>query len=70
MIFLNTTFWNYAIERAIKTFAQAAIATLGTGTLGLLTIDWINVLSIAGGATLLSILTSIASHTGKKSQGD
>ena len=52
-------FWNYAGERAIKTFAQAAIAVIGTGTVGLLDIDFVNLVSIAGGAALLSILTSI-----------
>ena len=52
-------FWNYAGERAIKTFAQAAIAVIGTGTVGLLNIDFVNLLSIAGGAALLSVLTSI-----------
>ena len=55
----NLEFWNYAGERAIKTFAQTAIATLGVGTVGLLTIDWVNLLSVAGGAALLSVLTSI-----------
>jgi hypothetical protein len=57
----NLEFWNYAGERAIKTFAQTAIAALGVGTVGLLTIDWVNLLSVAGGAALLSILTSVVS---------
>lgn len=55
------TFLKDMAERAIKTFAQAAIAALGAGATGLIGIDWINVLSIAGFATLVSILTSIVS---------
>lgn len=53
------TFWNYAGERALKTFAQTALAYLGTGTVGLFELDWTGLLSISGGAALLSILTSI-----------
>ena len=53
-------FWNYAGERAIKTIAQAAIAYIGSGTVGLFTIDWTGMLSVSLGAGLLSVLTSIA----------
>jgi len=52
-------FWQYAGERAIKTVAQAALAFLGTGTVGLFTIDWYSLASVSLGAGLLSILTSI-----------
>lgn len=52
-------FWRYAGERAIKTVAQAALAFLGTGTVGLFTIDWYSLTSVSLGAGLLSILTSI-----------
>ena len=55
------TFFKDMAERAIKTFAQAAIGALGAGATGLIGIDWQNILSIAGFATLISILTSIAS---------
>lgn len=55
----DRNFWQYSLERALKTFAQAAVALLGTGTVGLLTIDWVNLLSVSGGAAFLSILTSI-----------
>jgi len=53
-------FWNYAGERAIKTVAQAAIAYIGSGTVGLFEIDWAGMASVSLGAGLLSILTSIA----------
>jgi len=52
-------FWRYAGERSIKTLAQAALAFLGTGTVGLFTIDWYSLASVSLGAGLLSILTSI-----------
>jgi|TARA_R110000803_G_scaffold96824_4_gene164977 hypothetical protein len=52
-------FWSYSGERALKTVAQAAIAFLGTGTIGLFTIDWASVASVSLGAGLLSLLTSI-----------
>ena len=53
-------FWNYAGERAIKTVAQAAIAYIGSGTVGLFEIDWAGMALVSLGAGLLSILTSIA----------
>lgn len=62
MIFFSKDFWNYSLERAIKTFAQAAIAAIGAGSIGLLAIDWVNLLSVSGGAALLSLLTSIVTQ--------
>lgn len=58
-------FWTYSGERAIKTFAQAALAYVGTGTIGVLTIDWAGLFSISAGAALLSILTSVATLKSK-----
>lgn len=63
MKLMTKDFWSYAGERAIKTFAQAAIASLGAGTVGLFAIDYVGLLSVAGGAALLSILTSISLNT-------
>ena len=57
-------FWSYAGERAIKTVAQAAIAFLGTGTIGLFEIDWYSLASVSLGAGLLSVLTSIITKKG------
>lgn len=53
-------FWSYAGERAVKTVAQSALAVLGSGSVGLFTVDWVNLASVSLGAGLLSILTSIA----------
>ena len=57
----STTFWRYAFERAIKTFAQTVVALLSASGIGLLNAPWIQVLSVAGMTALLSVLTSVAS---------
>jgi hypothetical protein len=62
MKFFSYAFWSYAGERSIKTVAQAAIAFLGSGSLGLFAIDWAGLVSVSLGAGLLSVLTSIVSH--------
>ena len=49
------------LERAIKTFAQAAVGALGAGATGLIGVDWVNILSIAGFAAVVSVLTSVGS---------
>ena len=53
-------FWVAAGERAIKTAAQTAIATIGTTAL-IHAVDWTIVASASGLAALLSVLTSVAS---------
>ena len=60
MKIFSIEFWSYAGERAIKTVAQSAIAVLGSGSIGLFAVDWVNLASVSLGAGLLSILTSIA----------
>ncbi|TCD53780.1 holin [Alloscardovia theropitheci] len=65
MTHFNKEFWLDTAERAVKTAAQAAIGVLGTGAVGLLQIDWTNVLSVTLMAALISILTSIASAGGE-----
>jgi hypothetical protein len=68
MMFIFTkAFWSYAGERAIKTVAQAALAVIGTGAVGILAVDWQGVVSVAVMAGVVSILTSITSH-GSKSE--
>lgn len=52
-------FWRGAGERAIRTFAQTLAAVFVVGTTGLLDVDWVTSLSVAGAAALASLLTSI-----------
>lgn len=55
----TAAFWRGATERAIKTFAQALVAVIGVGAVGLLDVDWIGAVSAALLATVVSLLTSI-----------
>ena len=61
MKILTKEFWTYAGERAIKTFAQTAVAYFGAGSVGLFAVDWVAFLSVSLGSAVLSLLTSVAS---------
>lgn len=54
-------FWIAAAERAIKTFAQSLLALIGTGAVGIMDLDWLQMLAVATTATVVSILTSVVS---------
>lgn len=56
-------FWKRALERAIKTAAQALVALwAGDVALDAFSVDWAQTAGIAAGAAVLSILTSIISE--------
>lgn len=55
-------FHEYATERAIKTVAQTALATIGIGAAGILDVDWINVISVAALAGIMSLMTSVLQY--------
>lgn len=61
MFLSNPLFWTATLERAVKTFAQTAVGILTAQTIGLFDADWTGVLSAAGMATVISVLTSIGS---------
>ena len=54
-------FWIATAERAIKTFAQALIALIGTQMVNIVNLDWPQMLGASATAALVSVLTSIVS---------
>ena len=46
--------------RAIKTGAQTLASLIGTGAVGILALDWPQMLSVTATAMVLSLLTSVA----------
>jgi hypothetical protein len=52
-------FWEDAAERTIRTMAQALLALMGTDALGIVGLDWAQMLSVAAGAGIMSLLTAI-----------
>jgi len=61
------TFWKDAVERAIRTAAQALLALWATDVSGVLAVDWVQAGSVAALAALMSVLMSVAA-TGRGSQ--
>lgn len=53
-------YWLDTMDRAVSTFAQAAVATLSAGATGLLDIDFAQAASVSGLAALVSVLSSVA----------
>lgn len=54
----NKQWWDAALIRAIKTFCQTVVATIGTSAM-IEQVDWKVVLSASCLSALLSILTSL-----------
>jgi hypothetical protein len=55
-------FYEYATERALKTFSQTALATMSVGAVGIFEVDWVNVLSVSLLALIMSLLTSVLQY--------
>ena len=58
---MSMQFLKALLERAVKTFCQVFAAAVTAGGTGILEVGWKQSLSVAGLATLLSVLTSIGS---------
>jgi hypothetical protein len=62
---LTKAFWLAALERALKTAAQAALLVLGADQVDAMAASWGDVFGFAVGGLVLSLLTSVASsHIG------
>jgi len=56
-------YWAYAGERAVKTFAQTALAAITAGgALSIIELDFVQMLGVAGLSTLMSLLTSVLQY--------
>lgn len=55
---MNKKWWKAAGVRALKTFAQTAVALITVGS-AVTDVDWIAVLSVSATAAVASMLTSI-----------
>ena len=55
-------YWDFAGERALKTCAQVALATIGVTAAGIMEVDWLQVLSVSALAGIMSLLTSVLTY--------
>jgi hypothetical protein len=55
-------YFDYSVERALKTIAQVAIASIGANTVGVLDVEWVQVLSVSALAGIMSMLTSVITY--------
>lgn len=58
--YASKVFWVDTFDRAVSTVAQAAVAVLTANVTGLLDVDWAQIVSVAGLAGAVSVLTSVA----------
>ena len=61
MFLTDSRFWIASVERAVKTFAQALVALIGTSAMSIVELDWAQMLGVSATAAVVSILTSVAS---------
>lgn len=63
MFIFTKTFWNYSLERILKTFAQTVIGGIGAATFVPTTLEsWQSIMVVAGMSALTSLLTAIVAY--------
>ena len=67
---MNTDWIKAAGIRAVKTFAQSAVALITAQATGLLDVDWQALASVSGLAALVSVLTSLGGLPEAGTPGD
>ncbi|MEU1879288.1 holin [Streptosporangium sp. NPDC020072] len=60
---LTGTYWADTVERMIRAAASSALAALTARQAGLFDVAWTAVVSVAGMAAVVSMLTSVAAGT-------
>ena len=63
----DLAFWNDLLSRGLNTFLQVSLAAVGTGAVGATNLDYIGILNLAVGGTIVSILTTFVRATTPKS---
>ena len=63
-------YFDFAGERAVKTLAQVALATIGVNAAGILDVDWVQVASVSALAGVMSLLTSVLTYDRKPAEFD
>ena len=64
------TFWKATLERTVGTFAATVLGLAGTDTIGMLSLDWVQIFSASGiiaGLTVLKCITVAAGTDGSPS---
>jgi hypothetical protein len=62
-------FWKATGERSVRTFAQVLVGSLGLDTLGIIHANWSEGLALGAGASVLTVLTAIATSGGTEGPG-
>lgn len=59
MNLFDRIWWEKAGVRALKTMAETALAVLGSGLIGVLDVDWLNLFSVVMMSGVTSMLVSV-----------
>lgn len=56
----TAAFWKATLERMVRTFAQAVLGVVSADQLGVLDVDWGQSASVGALASVLALLTAVA----------